>query len=394
MKITSAWPNEAQLILLKAALLSPDEAEPYWHEFVAAYDLQELDHGCNQLLPMVFINLKGRLKNDVNERTCRSSYKYAWANNHMLMHDAKALLVLLKQHDLKVCLLKGAAFIGHYFPDYGMRIMGDIDLLISPEQMPELIRVLESNGYKICANQQVDSQSLLRLFHARSFKNERGTDFDVHQYLSSFLINEQFTTRLWQNVNSVEFFGIKHLAYVLNPTYQFLHTVLHGLQYAPESSIRWIVDVINLVKNRGEEINWEEVIAVCTKHHLNLPVKMALNFLKQEMNLPIPRPVLSHFNSVKITRKDNEYFVCSSNLGVHYTLLRIKRSWEHYKLYSSNSSKNTGMIGFYDFLSVYLNVESRWMLIPHIVKKSVGVVWRAVMSQARRLRSEEVAGKV
>lgn len=58
MKISSAWPNKAQLTLLKAALLPPDQAEPHWYEFIAEHDLQELDHGCTQVLPMAFINLK------------------------------------------------------------------------------------------------------------------------------------------------------------------------------------------------------------------------------------------------------------------------------------------------------------------------------------------------
>ncbi len=67
MKIRTAWPNVAQQTLLKAALLPPEEAEKYWHEFIEKFDLQKLDHGCNQILPMVFINLNDRIKKDVNK---------------------------------------------------------------------------------------------------------------------------------------------------------------------------------------------------------------------------------------------------------------------------------------------------------------------------------------
>ena len=388
MKTTYAWPNQAQLTLLKAALLPPDKAEPYWYEFIADYDLQKLDHGCNQVLPMVFINLKGRLRSDLNERTCRSSYRYVWANNHLIMHDAKALLILLKQHDLKVCLLKGAAFIGHYYPDYGMRIMADIDLLVSPKQMPELVNIIESNGYKIISGPgEADTSDFLKLFHAQSFKNSRGTDFDIHHYVSNFLVNEEFTERIWQNVKAIDLFGIEHLTYVLNPTYQLLHTVLHGLQYAPESSIRWIVDAANLLKNNCDEINWNEMGDICSKHHLNLPMKMALNFLCKELKLPIPQDAISHFNDVKITNRDKDYFVRSSNLGFRNTITRIRRSWEHYKIYSSGDTKKTSLIGFFDFLLAYLKVNSRWALLPHIAKKFSGVLWRAIEGMFKRVFS-------
>ena len=392
MKITTAWPNKAQLTLLKAGLLPPGKAESYWDKFITDYDLQKLDHGCNQVLPMVFINLKNQLKNDLNEKICLSSYKYVWAKNHLLMHDAKALLILLKQHDLKVCLLKGAAFIGHYYPDYGMRTMGDIDLLVSPKQMVTLVNIIESNGYKIISNQEdIDKHGLLRLFHARAFENSRGTEFDIHQYLSKFLIGEAFSERIWQNVKAIDLFGIEHLTYVLNPTYQLIHTVLHGLQYAPVSSIRWIVDAANLLKNNCDEMDWDEMEDICSNYHLNLPMKMALNFLCKELELPIPQNTTSHFNTVEITNRDKNYFVCSSNLGFWYTIIRIRRSWEHYKIYSAGDAKKINLIGFYDFLLVYLNLNSRWALLPHIAKKSLGVSWRAIEGMFKRIFSKERA---
>jgi len=392
MKITSAWPNKTQLTLLKAALLPPGKAEPYWYEFIAAYDLQKLDHGCNQVLPMVYINLKNRLKSDLNEKTCLSRYKYVWANNHLLMHDAKALLILLKQHNLKVCLLKGAAFIGYYYPDYGMRTMGDIDLLVSPNQISKLVNIIESNGYKISSNQEEpDTHGLLKLFHARSFVNSRGTEFDIHQYVSKFLVSTEFSERVWQNVKAIDLYGIEHLAYVLNPTYQLIHTVLHGLQYTPVSSIRWIVDAANLLKNNCDEIDWDEMGDICSNHHLNLPMKMALNFLYEELKLPIPQKAISHFNDVIITNKDKDYFVCSSNLGLRYTIIRIRRSWEHYKIYSSNDTKKVSFIGFFDFLLAYLNLNSRWTLLPYIAKKSLGVLWRAIEGMFKRIFSKKRA---
>jgi len=379
MKISNAWPNQDQLTLLKAALLAPDEAEPYWQQFIATRNIQNLDHGCNQVLPMVFINLKGRMKDDINKKVCRSSYRFVWANNHLLMHDAKAMLLLLKKHNLQVCLLKGAAFIGHYFPDYGMRVLGDIDLLVLPNNLSEVVNIFESNHYQIKSNQSdVNVRDLFRIFHARSFINQRGTEIDVHQYLSKFLINAEFSERIWKNKVSIDLFGSENLAYVLSPTYQLLHTVVHGLQYAPVSSIRWIVDAASLLKNPSADIEWNELIEVCSKHHLNLPMSLALIFLAEEMSLSIPDNVLSCFDSQKLTSKDKKYFSRSSRLGIHSTYERVKRSWEHYKIYSATSSEKYRLLGFYDFLMVYFDLKSRWMLVPYVVRKLSGVFWRCI----------------
>ena len=379
MEIKSAWPNKSQLLVLRAALLPPEQAEPYWQMLIDSYDLEKLDHGCNQLLPMVFINLKDRMSKDINEKICRSSYKFVWANNHLLMHDAKSLLNLLKMHDVDVCLLKGAAFIGHYYADYGMRILGDIDLLVLPNEMSALVKILESNHYQFKSNDAgIDSRNLIKIDHAISLVNHRGTDFDVHQYLSPFLVDAKFSERLWKNKKLIDLFGNEEFTYVLSPTYQFLHTILHGLQYAPESSIRWVVDAVNLLKNSDVDIDWNELIDVCHKHHLNLPVSQALHFLSVEIGVVIPDNITLYFSNLEITKRDKKYYARSSDLGFQGTIERINVSWEHYKAHALCNTKKFNVLNFYRFLLIYLEIKSSWMLLPHLVTNSLVVIFRSI----------------
>lgn len=384
MKIHSAWPNEAQEVLLKAAVFPPEKAEIYWREFIGRFDLQTLDHGCNQMLPMVYINLKDRLGDGTEKWTCRSAYKYVWANNHLLMHDLKTLLVRLREDNIRVCILKGAAYIGHYFPDYGMRVMGDVDLLVPVPQMDGLIDCLESNGYKVSSIQDdTDARRLLKIFNARSFVSERGTEIDAHQYLSQFLGGVKFNEKLWASARPINLFGLKNIAYVLNPACQLIHTVTHGLQYAPESSIRWIVDAANLLRNHSEDVDWEELKDICLKHHLNLPMKLALLYLREELNQPIPDHVISHFTHIKITDKDKEYYEVSSNLSFSYALRKMIKVWGHYRVYTAKSSVRFNPIEFYDFLVLYTKRKSRWALVPHAFKKLMVLAGKAVLAPVR-----------
>jgi len=386
MKISSAWPNEAQSILLKAALFPPEEAEQYWRQFIARFDLQKIDHGCNQLLPMVYINLREHLEDGAEKWTCRSAYKYVWANNHFLMHDLKTLLVLLKQNGINVCLLKGAAYIGHYFPDYGMRAMGDIDLLVSPTQMKELINCLGANGYKVSSIQDdADAHGLLKMFHARSFVNTRGTDIDVHQYVSKFLGDVKFNERLWGNTKRIDLFGDENIAYVLSPAYQLIHTIIHGLQYAPESSIRWIVDATNLLRAHGEEVDWRELQDICREYDLNVPMKMALPYLREELVLSIPEHVITYFKQVKITDKDKEYYEQSSNQGVSYALTKLIKGWEHYRVYTSNDDTRFNPKKFYDFLVLYTKRKSRWALVPYALKKALIITSKIFIAPVKKI---------
>ncbi|NRA38775.1 MAG: nucleotidyltransferase family protein, partial [Planctomycetes bacterium] len=245
---------------------------------------------------------------------------------------------------------------------------------------------LESDGYRIGATQDdADARKLLKLFHARSFAKQNAADIDVHQYVSKFLGDVKFNEKLWKSARPVELFGVENAAYVLSPSYQLIHTIIHGLQYAPESSIRWIVDAVNLLRNHSDEVNWEEVQDICQKYHLNLPVKLALVYLQEELSQPIPDHVISHFKRIEITDRDKGYYEFSSNLGLglRYKLTRMKRVWGCHRAYVKENHARFNPLEFFDFLVVYTNRKSRWALCLYLLGKSLTIPVKAVMALAR-----------
>ena len=390
-RIESAWPNATQLLALKAALLPPAEAITYWKKLCETHDMQELDHGTNQVLPKIYLNLQSVMPDDINKKIAGSSYKYHWARNRMLMHDTQMFLKLMQDNGLDGCLLKGGAFLGHYFPEYGMRAIGDTDILVPVAELPRMINLLEENDYTLKSNQPgIDRHSLIRLFHARSFENSRKTELDIHQYLSSFLVNSEFNEILWNNMLKVQVTNSQTNAYVLNPAFQLLHTIIHGMQYSPVSSIRWILDAATLLQRHADDVDWEKLKEISRQFHLTLTMKHALNFLKMEMSCPIPEAVVDDFNKCKITTQDQTYYNLSSNIGMGYTLDRIKRSWAHYKVYSLAKNQQVSPLGFYEFLTIYLNLKSGWSLIPYASWKIISKLADQIF--AFRVRKETTNG--
>ncbi|MDG2274123.1 MAG: nucleotidyltransferase family protein [Halioglobus sp.] len=394
MKIRSAWPNAVQKLLLKAAIFPQDDAERYWHTFLQQHDLQHLDHGCNQILPMVYINLKDRLSNDTDKWTCKSAYKHVWASNHILMFDLKNLLLQLKRENIRVCLLKGAAYIGHYFPDYGMRTMGDIDILVSPADIEKLNNCLESNGYNVSSNYTgADARGLQQVFKATPFVNARGTEIDAHQYLSTYVGDPTFNEILWATSHPIDLFEIDNAVYVLNPACQLIHTVIHGLQYAPESSIRWITDAAYLLRDHMDAIDWQQLLSICQEYHLNLPLKMALIYLREELNQPVPDHIISYFKNVKITKRDDEYFDASSHLSFRQRMRRMFRIWHHYKKYSEHAGRGQQPVSFLDFLAIYTNQPSRWALLPYVFMRFVVLSKKALTVPMRWISKSDKTGE-
>ena len=369
MRAQSAWPTEAQELLIKAALFPASEAQSYWNDFLDRYNIHELDHGSYQLLPMVFLNLKDTIEDGIERRIARNAHKLVWAKNHLLMRELKQVLQRLEDQGIDVCLLKGSAFLTHYFPDYGMRTLGDIDILARPVCLERLVSALDEMGYDI-GSQPIESVRFLSLFHGLAFRSSRDTAIDVHQFISMSLAHEGFTGQLWKRAEHVRVFEGAVTAYVLSPEHQLLHTVVHGLQYAPESSIRWIIDAACLVRGQAGRIDWEELKRIGKAHHLNLPLHLAIPYLGEDLRLPIDPEIIGYFKALKITRMDRQYYDRTSNSSVRRVPMRIARTFDRYRLFMLGKGSLWNPIKFLDFLVLYSASPSRLGLLAYFFQES------------------------
>ncbi|MDA9176248.1 nucleotidyltransferase family protein [Alphaproteobacteria bacterium] len=378
MRNQSAWPTEAQELLIKAALFPASEAQSYWNEFLVRFDIHDLDHGCYQVLPMVFLNLKDTIEDGIEKRIARNAHKLVWAKNHLLMRELKQVLQHLRERGIDVCLLKGSAFLTHYFPDYGMRTLGDIDILTRPVDLEKLVSALEETGYDI-GSQPMDSVRFLSLFHGKEFRNSRDTEIDVHQFISMPLAHEGFTGQLWERAEHVRVFDGAATAYVLSPEHQLLHTVVHGMQYAPESSIRWIIDAACLVRGQAGRIDWEELKRISKAYHLNLPLHLAIPYLGDDLGVPIEPEVIGYFNALKITRLDRQYYDQTSNSGFRRVKMRIARTVYRYRLFMMGRGSVWNPIKLLDFLALYSASPSRVGLLTYLFQET-GKALRTIFS--------------
>jgi len=81
----------------------------------------------------------------------------------------------------KVVLLKGMAMTLHYYRDFGVRVMGDIDVLIAKEQLPIVLPLLQSAGWQQFGTRfDLTNPDHLRRWHALSFTHPKGMNLDLH----------------------------------------------------------------------------------------------------------------------------------------------------------------------------------------------------------------------
>ncbi|MCD8048524.1 MAG: nucleotidyltransferase family protein [Clostridia bacterium] len=68
------------------------------------------------------------------------------AKNEELLYEQEQVIQLLNNVNIPCVILKGSSSAA-YYPEPTLRTMGDIDLLVKPEQQMKAVEVLQANGY-------------------------------------------------------------------------------------------------------------------------------------------------------------------------------------------------------------------------------------------------------
>jgi len=277
----NCFPTQEQLLLLKAALLPKEKALPAWEKYTKLVDLQKTDHVSTTQFPLVYNNLKQSETPALV--TCKSKYRHTWSYNQL--HLAKAKQVQNQLHALSIptCFLKGSSLILGYYKDPGLRVIGDVDLLVPRNLAKEAIESLISSGWVIPESELFGSlENLIERMHGVQFKSPDNFIIDLHWSVLSgggldpLIAN--FTPRT-QKIDSHTLLCAEDL---------LLHTFFHGLKYSPVPLIRWVSDATTILK-KSPQFDWSYFFAQAKQLRIELIVHMALDFLEWHGFVDLPK---------------------------------------------------------------------------------------------------------
>ncbi|VAW61312.1 hypothetical protein MNBD_GAMMA10-2061 [hydrothermal vent metagenome] len=231
-----------------------------------------------------------------------------------------------------IILLKGIAICQSHYPQPQMRIMGDIDLLVSAKDARQIKDILLDKGY-----QQISERSeafYQAHHHIMPFYNEANNVwFEVHTHLFSGA-NPVLEDALFdiENIfkNTVSMGMDKYTCEVkqLCPELQLIHTCSHWAEELKfNKACLQIIDMIFLIQNRGNGIDWNKtfkwVDGTACASHLYL--------------------ILSYFDKYKLVNLPDNY----SGLFKlkHHNMGRLNRYILHYIIHQYIlGAKSTGCI--------------------------------------------------
>jgi len=358
-KESGCWPTLHQELLLQATLKQGKESIDAWKKWQSNVDVDKLDVGSYRLLPLLYRNLQAQgIKHPLMGRF-KGVYRQTWYKNQILFHKMANLLRDFHQAGInKNLLLKGTALILFHYKDYGLRPMDDFDVLIPIEQTVKAILLLKkwhwiSPLYSLDNLTQKQISALMYGMHAWEFKDNTDCKLDLHWHVLQHCLTNEANNDFWTGAVHTHLVDVP--VYALNPTDQLLHVCVHGIDWNPLPPLRWVADAMMIFKTA--EIDWERLLILAEQHRSVLLLKETLNYLRHQMDAPIPSTVLTELQNKPVSKTQSfQYHVVTNPRSFINALLRVWFKCQ-YKL------SNTGYVGWWHVIIGFVNyLRQAWNL--------------------------------
>lgn len=368
-------------MLLKAILFTGIEAFEAWKKWTARVDLNTIDPASFNLLPMICRNpALIELKDPVFGK-CQGIYRQTWVANQLQWVKMLPILNQLFQAGVtKIILLKGMAMTHHYYRDFGVRVMGDIDILIHRDELSMLAPLLQSTGWKQTYSRiDLKNQEHLNRWHALNFTHPEGMKLDLHwsfiQEHCPFLDDAVYKSSKPLATPSLH----THLAYkqkssslcngpfqgidIPNPTDLFLQTCLHGIKPSPVPLIRWVADAMTIIRWDQKQIDWDRLVELSNQANVSLQLSLACQYLKEEFNAPIPQNTIQQLQQSPTIRLQSLEYQANNRRSPFLA------AWYRYSLKQGHLTIRSQWIHLHKYLQITARLKSPW-LIPFY-----GIYW-------------------
>ncbi|MCX8062510.1 MAG: nucleotidyltransferase family protein [Anaerolineales bacterium] len=374
------FPTASQELLLRSALLSGETAISAWREWKGQTDLDaDVDIGSHRLLPLVYKNLAALGVEDTWMGKLKGIYRLTWYKNQSLFQTASKLIKTFQDAQIQTLILKGAPLILSYYQDFGVRPMGDLDILVPTEKGDEAFDLLLQLGWK---PMQIDLKHLDKerkvLRHAWGFVNPAGQSIDLHWHVFALLLEQDADLAFWESSVPIAFLDVKTRA--LCATDLLLHVCVHGGQWDSSSSIRWITDAFYILAKAQSEINWDRLLEQAEKNRFVVPLRLGLFYLRDRFDAPIPDEVLHELSQVRTSAIEEKLF---RTLGSKPTFLgNLPVYWYKYLCRIEKERRQNldprRLVGFIDYLQEVKGVESKIHLIKWAATRTCLRIGRAL----------------
>ncbi len=303
----------------------------------------------------------------------KKAHRECWALNQRKLEQTADTIEALGRAGIPTLLIKGLPLAFAFYPDAGLRPMGDVDLLVPSTFAEKAIELLEQRGAvrQSLKPTQVPGWSagaILRLQHAAHFAHPISGNLDLHWFSLEECCSENADDGFWSRRMAVRVNGRSFSTLCAED--HFLHVCVHGLRAERgESSFRWIADAVWILRKAGPEFRWALVVREARERLLSYTLGEALNVLAPYCRELIPINAAERFRAGVGTRW--EKWAHRSNLSVT-PRNKVAALWLRFVRATPNLTGWQRLKRFPDYLRGRWTMDSYSATLRHTLRRGLG----------------------
>jgi hypothetical protein len=343
--------------------LKDRDALDAWAAWKRQVKIDVIDYGSHRMMPQLYRNLLGHGVRDPLLDRLKGVYRYYLYKNQILLNRVSQLLKAFDQAGIPTLALKGVALIQCYYHERGLRPMEDADILVPTAKALESMTLLKKFGWQPVFFDRPETR--IAIIHSTPFVNADGQQIDLHWHPFWECFNAHDDSDYWKQATPIKINDAPTLA--LNPTHELLHTCWHGARWNEVPPIRWVADAMAILEATHSQIDWHELIEKARRHHISLPLRDSLSYLKQLLNAPIPDSVVFELAAIPTSALEQEGYAAMVNPRLPPTTAKIVRLlYLDYLWLRSSTNSHSRFLTFAKFLQAKWNLPSLWQVPVYI----------------------------
>ena len=234
-----------------------------------------------------------------------------WGKNLVRLQTLEHVLGLLAAIGVRPIALKGAGLALTVYDELAVRPIGDVDLLVAPEEFRPALQQLLACGGRVTHDEPFEGAYELVTHHvALVFPQVSHVVVELHhQWLSLPARQARLVTvaELRERTLTAQWAG--RSVGVLSAEDQVLHLSAHlSIHSAVMQRLIWYYDVDQVIRQAGPSLDWEAVVQRSQRYQMALPLRHTLATVVEALGSPTPDDLLARLTALAISAPERQRY--------------------------------------------------------------------------------------
>ncbi|MEM8673958.1 MAG: nucleotidyltransferase family protein [Cyanobacteria bacterium P01_G01_bin.67] len=309
----------------------------------------------HKMLSLVYFNLNKIASPKIPENIRAILIRFYQLNlqkNLLLTSELLKVLHLFEAHKIAAIPLKGVVLAGHAYSNFGLRTIGDIDIVVQESDFSQAEELLVQYGYKPHPNNHAED-----IRQAQYKKPNTLLCIDLHYAFSpkNHFISVD-SVLFWDNLRTIALANQE--ISIFTPEYMVIYLCLEGAKEHWRTLNR-ICDLSELIVAHG--LDWTKLLQAAKNIERQIIVYLGLYLAHTLLNMPIPDHVWQEIESA-LKIKPSKQDICNFLFRADFDVL-LALQWHYFNLQGLKSLSH--QIKYWRWVAG-VNFKTRF---PYSVKK-------------------------